>query len=86
MKAIGGYFELEFNKIGEYHQGAIRLNTGRPDLAAVSFSSNHSIMVRLLRLAKAVIASFWASSETPSPCFCVETRMYPKQAFMVDFR
>lgn len=29
MKAIGGYFELELNKKGEYHQEAIRLNTGR---------------------------------------------------------
>nr|WP_315149679.1 hypothetical protein [uncultured Flavobacterium sp.] len=29
MKAIGGYFELELNKKGEYHQDAIRLNTGR---------------------------------------------------------
>lgn len=29
MKAIGGYFELELNKNEEYHQDAIRLNTGR---------------------------------------------------------
>ena len=29
MKAIGGYFELELNKKGGYHQEAIRLNTGR---------------------------------------------------------
>lgn len=29
MKTIGGYFELELNKKEEYHQEAIRLNTGR---------------------------------------------------------
>lgn len=29
MKIIGGYFELELNKKEEYHQEAIRLNTGR---------------------------------------------------------
>lgn len=29
MKPIGGYFELELRKGKEYHQGAIRLNTGR---------------------------------------------------------
>ena len=29
MKAIGGYFELELSKKAEYHQEAIRLNTGR---------------------------------------------------------
>jgi hypothetical protein len=29
MKAIGGYFELELNKKEEYHQEAVRLNTGR---------------------------------------------------------
>ncbi len=29
MKAIGGYFELELNKNIEYHQNALRLNTGR---------------------------------------------------------
>jgi hypothetical protein len=29
MKAIGGYFELELTKKEEYHQDAIRLNTGR---------------------------------------------------------
>lgn len=29
MKAIGGYFEFELNKKEEYHQEAIRLNTGR---------------------------------------------------------
>jgi hypothetical protein len=29
MKAIGGYFELELIKKKEYHQDAIRLNTGR---------------------------------------------------------
>lgn len=29
MKAIGGYFELELNKNKEYHNDAIRLNTGR---------------------------------------------------------
>ena len=29
MKVIGGYFELELPKGKEYHQDAIRLNTGR---------------------------------------------------------
>ena len=29
MKAIGGYFDFELNKKAEYHQDAIRLNTGR---------------------------------------------------------
>jgi hypothetical protein len=29
MNAIGGYFELELHKKGEYHQEAMRLNTGR---------------------------------------------------------
>ncbi len=29
MKEIGGYFELELQKKNEYHQNAIRLNTGR---------------------------------------------------------
>ena len=29
MKAIGGYFELELHRGREYHQDAIRLNTGR---------------------------------------------------------
>ncbi len=29
MKTIGGYFELELSKNKEYHQGALRLNTGR---------------------------------------------------------
>jgi hypothetical protein len=29
MKEIGGYFELELNRTGEYHQDVIRLNTGR---------------------------------------------------------
>lgn len=29
MNAIGGYFELELHKKEEYHQEAIRLNTGR---------------------------------------------------------
>lgn len=29
MKAIGGYFELETNKGNEYHDSALRLNTGR---------------------------------------------------------
>ncbi|WP_417237266.1 hypothetical protein [Bizionia paragorgiae] len=29
MKAIGGYFELELNDGNEFHQQAIRLNTGR---------------------------------------------------------
>ena len=29
MKTIGGYFELELPKSHEYHQGAMRLNTGR---------------------------------------------------------
>src|SRR5210317_862660 len=28
------------------------------------------------------MASFCASSETPSPCFWVDTRMYPKQEFI----
>ena len=29
MKEIGGYFELELNKLGEYHQDALALNSGR---------------------------------------------------------
>ena len=29
MKAIGGYFELELNRGIEYHENAIKLNTGR---------------------------------------------------------
>jgi hypothetical protein len=29
MSAIGGYFGLELRQTGEYHSGAIRLNTGR---------------------------------------------------------
>lgn len=29
MKEIGGYFELELQKSEEYHNGALRLNTGR---------------------------------------------------------
>jgi len=29
MKSIGGYLELELNEGVEYHQGALRLNTGR---------------------------------------------------------
>lgn len=29
MKTLGGYFELELPQRGEYHQDAIRLNTGR---------------------------------------------------------
>ena len=29
MEAIGGYFSLELPSHGEFHQGAIRLNTGR---------------------------------------------------------
>lgn len=35
MSAIGGYFGLELNSTGEYHQGCIRLNTGRNALELI---------------------------------------------------
>ena len=41
MSAIGGYFELELNKQGEYHQDAIRLNTGRNALEYIILANNY---------------------------------------------
>ena len=41
MSAIGGYFELELNKNGEYHQDAIRLNTGRNALEYIILANNY---------------------------------------------
>jgi hypothetical protein len=42
MKAIGGYFELELRKGEEYHQKAIRLNTGRNALEFILRSRKYS--------------------------------------------
>ncbi len=41
MSAIGGYFELELNKQGEYHQDAIRLNTGRNALEYIILANSY---------------------------------------------
>lgn len=42
MEAIGGYFSLELPFYGEYHQGAIRLNTGRNCLEYILRVRNYS--------------------------------------------
>lgn len=41
MKALGGYFELELNKRKEYHQDAIRLNTGRNAFEYILLSNSY---------------------------------------------
>lgn len=43
------------------------VNIGRPDLAAVCFSSNHRVISMSFCSANRSIASFWASSDTPHP-------------------
>lgn len=42
MKEIGGYFELELSSRGEYHNNAIRLNTGRNALEFILRSRKYS--------------------------------------------
>lgn len=42
MNAIGGYFELELNKNGEYHNEAIRLNTGRNAFEYLILANSYS--------------------------------------------
>jgi len=42
MKAIGGYFELELHKKKEYHQNAIRLNTGRNAFEYILLANNYT--------------------------------------------
>ena len=39
---IGGYFELELNKNSEYHQSALRLNTGRNALEYILEANHYS--------------------------------------------
>lgn len=41
MTAIGGYFELELQKTEEYHNGAIRLNTGRNALEYILLANKY---------------------------------------------
>ena len=41
MKAIGGYFGLELNKGEEYHENAIKLNTGRNALEYILLVNNY---------------------------------------------
>ncbi len=41
MSNIGGYFELELNTQGEYHEDAIRLNTGRNALEYIILANNY---------------------------------------------
>jgi hypothetical protein len=41
MKAIGGYFELELSKNCEYHEKALRLNTGRNALEYILIASRY---------------------------------------------
>lgn len=41
MNAIGGYFELELSKNLEYHQNALRLNTGRNALEYILESTRY---------------------------------------------
>src|SRR5579859_1118678 len=63
----------------------IRVNTGRPRFAALSRSSNHFTMLNAYRWPYCTIASFCSCSETPfSPCFAVDTRMYPKYLFSIE--
>lgn len=42
MKSIGGYFELELNINGEYHNEAIRLNTGRNAFEYLLLANSYS--------------------------------------------
>ncbi|PVX46611.1 hypothetical protein C8C85_2476 [Flavobacterium sp. 103] len=42
MEGIGGYFELELNKNEEYHQKAIRLNTGRNAFEYILLANSYS--------------------------------------------
>lgn len=42
MKEIGGYFELELNAGKEFHDKAIRLNTGRNALEYILIANNYS--------------------------------------------
>jgi hypothetical protein len=42
MSAIGGYFELELDFKGEYHQNAIRLNTGRNSLEYILLANQYA--------------------------------------------
>lgn len=41
MKAIGGYFELEFSQNGEYHDNAINLNSGRNAFEYLLLANNY---------------------------------------------
>jgi hypothetical protein len=45
MKAIGGYFELELNIGKEYHDQAIRLNTGKNAFEYILRSHNYSKVI-----------------------------------------
>jgi len=42
MKDIGGYFDFELNKKEEYHQEAIRLNTGRNALEYILLANSYT--------------------------------------------
>src|SRR2546429_2222943 len=61
------------------------VKTGRPRLAALTCSSNHSATVIPRLDAYSNMARRCSWRETPSsPCRVVETRMYAKHVFMVD--